>query len=71
MTRHDPVEADRIVAHRDPVGHDVNYLKNQEKIPNPTPPDPGGQPQDGLVTHMGEMRQLGWISGGLPGICSR
>ncbi|MFC8623094.1 hypothetical protein [Streptomyces anulatus] len=71
MTRHDPVEADRIVAHRDPVGHDVNYLKKQEKIPNPTPPAPGGQLREGPVTHMGEIRQLVWISAGLAGICSR
>lgn len=71
MACHDPVEADRIVAHRDPVGHDVNYLKNQEKLPNPTPPDPGGQLREGPVTHMGEIHQLVWISLGLAGICSR
>lgn len=71
VARHDPVEAHRIVAHRDPVGHDVNYSKNQEKLPNPTPPDPGGQPQEGPVTHMGEIDQLVWISAGFAGICSR
>ncbi|MGW6286431.1 hypothetical protein, partial [Streptomyces sp. NPDC055107] len=65
------VSADRIVAHRDPVGHDVNYSKNQEKLPHPTPPDPGGQPREGPVTHMGEIHQLVWISAGFAGICSR
>ncbi|EFE75038.1 predicted protein [Streptomyces filamentosus NRRL 15998] len=31
MAPHDPVSAHRIVADRDAVGHDINYLKNQEK----------------------------------------
>lgn len=71
MTRHDPVRGHRIVAHRDLVSHDIKYLKNQEKVPNPTPPDPGGQLRDGRVTHTGEILQLGWILHGLAGICSR
>ncbi|MBT2426627.1 hypothetical protein J7F02_13325 [Streptomyces sp. ISL-112] len=56
---------------RDMVRHEVKDLKNQKKIPNPTPPDPGGHLREGLVTHTGEIRQLGWISDGLAGICSR
>ncbi|MEV4877754.1 hypothetical protein, partial [Streptomyces cyaneofuscatus] len=59
------------MARRDLAGHDIKYLKNQEKVPNPTPPDPGGHLREGLVTHTGEIRQLGWISHRLAGICSR
>ncbi|MFJ8760747.1 hypothetical protein [Streptomyces cyaneofuscatus] len=56
---------------RDLVRQEVKSLKEQEKSPNPTPPDPGGHLREGLVTHTGEIRQLGWISDGLGSICSR
>lgn len=56
---------------RDLASHDINYVKNQEKQPNPTPPDPGGHLREGLVTHTGEIRQLSSISYRLAGICSR
>ncbi|MGW1292934.1 hypothetical protein [Streptomyces sp. NPDC002533] len=37
---HDPVRPHRIVRRRDPLRRDINYLKKQEKEPNPTQPIP-------------------------------
>ena len=71
VTRHDPGEGPPDRGRPRPGGPWSQLLKNQEKSPNPTPPDPGGHLREGLVTHTGEIRQLGWISDGLASICSR
>lgn len=58
-----PVGAEnRGAGDRDPVGPDVTTHITEV---NPTNP-----PLRLPVTHMGELWQVGWISSGLPGICS-